>query len=145
MQRCLALLMLGALLAWGESAAASPTGPAEPAGPAGPDYVDPAQLLSLVSSQTEPYLLVDVRTPAEYGAGHIPTSLNLPVTEIPLHPPAADLDALIIVYCGSGVRSARAAAALKGMGYTRVVDFGAVTRWTGSLVDSAEPGKEPTP
>jgi len=116
--------------------------PTVPPGP--PDYADPEQLLALVAGATVPYLLVDVRTPAEYNAGHIPTALNVPVTEIAQHPPTDDKDALIIVYCGSGVRSARAAAALEGIGYTRVVDFGPVSRWTGSL-DSAGPGKEPVP
>jgi rhodanese-related sulfurtransferase len=85
-----------------------------------------------------------VRTPTEYNGGHIPTALNIPVTEITQHPPTADFDALIIVYCGSGIRSARAAAALEGIGYSRVVDFGPVSRWTGALIDSVEPGKEPT-
>jgi phage shock protein E len=103
------------------------------------DYTDPDQLAALVSQKGEPYVLVDVRTPEEYGSGHIPTALNIPNTEISARPPSANRSALIIVYCRSGSRSAAAKKALEAMGFTRVVDFGAVTRWKGDLVLGDKP------
>ena len=101
------------------------------------DYTDPGQLATLVAGREEPYILVDVRTAREYLAGHIPTAVNIPYDTIAANPPTPDKAALIIVYCGSGVRSAKAAAALAGIGYSRVVDFGAVSRWEGDLAESA--------
>lgn len=80
------------------------------------------------------HVLVDVRTPEEYAAGHIPTAVNIPVTEIAERPPSKGKSVLIIVYCRSGVRSAKAKTILTDLGYTDVVDFGGVSRWTGKLV-----------
>ncbi len=97
------------------------------------DYRNPDELLGLLSTQAEPYLLVDVRTKAEYAAGHIPTAINVPYDVIAQQPPTADKSALIIVYCVSGRRSAIAASALTRLGYTRVVDFGGISRWKWEL------------
>jgi len=106
-------------------------------------FDDPAVLSALVSKKTEPYCLVDVRTREEYSAGHIPTAVNIPYDAISETPPTKDKSALIIVYCKSGRRSAQAAAALKQLGYKRVVEFGAISRWKGPLLDSPEPGDWP--
>ncbi len=102
-------------------------------------YRDPARLAKLVADQERPYLLVDVRTPEEYTSGHIPTAVNVPVAEIKAGPPTEDKAALVIVYCASGARSARAREILVGLGYTSVVDFGSVSRWTGALVRGPAP------
>jgi rhodanese-related sulfurtransferase len=102
-------------------------------------YAEPEALARLVAEKTEPYMLVDVRTPEEYAAGHIPTAINIPNTEIGRTPPAADKTALLIVYCASGRRSAAAAKVLTDLGYTRVVDFGGVSRWKGTLVKGDRP------
>lgn len=94
-----------------------------------PDYTQPEALRELIEQQTEEYLLLDVRTPAEFSQGHIPTAVNLPLSDIPENPPALESDALIIVYCRSGNRSASAQKLLEGLGYTRVLDFGGLSRW----------------
>ena len=106
-------------------------------------YDDPARLARLVREGKPAYVLVDVRTPAEYESGHIPTAVNVPVDVIGTRPPTEDKGALIIVYCRSGNRSATARQILVDLGYTNVVDFGAVSRWEGSLVTGTEPGKAP--
>jgi len=109
-------------------------------------YADPAKLAALIDGRKEkdatPYLLVDVRTPEEYASGHIPTAVNVPVTDIGAKPPTDKKDALIIVYCRSGGRSASARQTLERLGYTNVVDFGAVSRWTGTLVTGDKPTGE---
>ena len=102
-------------------------------------YDDPDALAKLILENSEPYTLVDVRTPEEYASGHIPTAVNIPVNTIADHPPTQDKAALIIVYCQSGGRSATAKKTLDGMGYTRVVNFGSVTRWKGALVEGDSP------
>ncbi len=96
-------------------------------------YQSPEELQRLVSQPSEPYILVDVRTAEEFAAGHIPTAVNIPVTVIDTQPPAADKNALIIVYCRSGRRSHAAKELLDELGYLRVVDFGGIDRWTGAL------------
>jgi len=97
-------------------------------------YRDPDALARLIASGEPPHVLVDVRTPEEFADGHIPTAVNIPVSEIGEHPPTGDKGALIIVYCASGGRSARSKARLESLGYTRVVDFGGIFRWTGETV-----------
>ena len=97
-------------------------------------YHDPDALARLVAGGEPAHFLVDVRSPEEYAAGHIPTAINIPVSQIGDRPPTDDRNALIVVYCASGARSARAAAVLDGLGYLRVVDFGSISRWTGSVV-----------
>jgi rhodanese-related sulfurtransferase len=91
-------------------------------------------------------LIVDVREPAEYGEGHLPSAVNIPrgVLELRADPtsPGADpalsgdLAARILVYCtkGPGARSLLAAQTLRGMGYEHVEVLG------GGLMAWAEAG-----
>jgi phage shock protein E len=94
-------------------------------------YADPAALAKLVAEKTEPDVLVDVRTPEEYAAGHIPGALNIPYDTIAGNNPAKEKDALVILYCRSGNRSGIAKRTLDAQGFTRVENFGAVGRWKG--------------
>ncbi|WP_030174208.1 FAD-dependent oxidoreductase [Spirillospora albida] len=60
-------------------------------------------------------VLVDVRTPGEFAAGHIPGAVNVPLDE--LRDRAAGLpDAPLIVYCGVGLRAHTASRLLAGLG-----------------------------
>ena len=74
-------------------------------------------------------LVMDVRSPAEFGMGHVEDALNLPVEAISPQT-VATIDALhdknrtVIVYCASGMRSAYARTALMQMGYANVVNGG---------------------
>lgn len=91
-------------------------------------------LLELIESESEDYLLVDVRTAPEYESGHIPTAINIHYWDIVEDLPEGTKDRLIIVYCQSGVRSGRAFRWLRRAGYTNVVDFGGIERWRGPVV-----------
>ena len=74
-------------------------------------------------------LVVDVRTFLEYWLGHLPGAVRMPFQTIGTRMPArTDLgkDARILVYCASGARSAMAAQTLRGLGYRRVIDGGAM-------------------
>ncbi len=98
------------------------------------DYRDPAALKALVEgADPSSFILVDVRTAEEFAEGHIPGSVNIPYERIGSTPPTDDKDALIIVYCRSGRRSAIAAEALKAAGYDSIVDFGGIDRYRGPL------------
>ena len=76
-------------------------------------------------------LLVDVRSEAEYKERHIPGATLLPLPEIDSKATEVlpDKDAVIIVYCRSGMRSANAANRLASMGYTRIYDMGGINGW----------------
>lgn len=82
------------------------------------------------------YIILDVRRPDEFAAGHIPNAVNVPnetisaskITELP------DKDQLIMVYCRSGRRSKEAAEKLIKLGYTNVIEFGGILDYTGEIV-----------
>ena len=61
-------------------------------------------------------VILDVREPAEYAAGHLANSRNIPTAEIDKR--AAELPAgkAVVVVCASGSRAARAASALRKAG-----------------------------
>ena len=82
------------------------------------------------------YIILDVRRPDEFAAGHIPGAINVPnetigTAEIPELP---DKDQLIMVYCRSGRRSKEAAGKLAKLGYTNIVEFGGILDWKGETV-----------
>lgn len=78
--------------------------------------------------------LIDVRTPEEYRAGHIPGSRNVPLDQIgEIEKAVSDRDAKLFVYCLSGGRSASACAYLVRMGYTNVVNIGGIASWRGRI------------
>jgi rhodanese-related sulfurtransferase len=72
-------------------------------------------------------LIIDVREPAEYAAGHVPGALNIPRGLIEFRiwphvgfPDKLDLNAKITLYCGSGARAALAAKSLRDLKFTNV-------------------------
>ncbi len=92
--------------------------------------VNPSQATQLINR--EDALMVDVRDPGEYGAGHILGAKNLPLSGLAsgAELAAKRKDRPLIVYCDTGNRSAKAAAALKSQGYTRVVNLsGGLGAW----------------
>jgi len=81
-------------------------------------------------------IILDVRTPEEYAAGHIPGAVLLPNETIGAQPPALlpDKNQLILIYCRSGNRSKQAAEKLARLGYTNIVEFGGINDWPGDIV-----------
>ena len=69
--------------------------------------------------------LVDVRTPAEFAKGHIADAVNIDWLEDGFLERAKTLDKSkpVLLYCAAGGRSEEAMAALKGAGFTDVVDL----------------------
>lgn len=80
--------------------------------------------------------ILDVRTKQEYDAGHIPEAILLPDFEIKSKAEKilTDKNAVILVYCRSGVRSSGAAKNLVTLGYTKIYDFGGIINWKGEVV-----------
>lgn len=102
-------------------------------------YRVPADLVELVEDGGREFVIVDVRTPAEYRAGHIPGAVNIDYREIGERPPQVDRDALVVTYCRSGARASRAQATLERMGFENVVNFGGVASWPEKLVTGDSP------
>lgn len=76
--------------------------------------------------------LIDARTPEEFKEKHIANALNANILGEDFDQKVATLDKNkpVLVYCKSGVRSANAAAKLKAMGFTTIIDLdGGITQW----------------
>ena len=79
-------------------------------------------------------VLLDVRTPQEFWAGHIPGSRNIPLHSIEQvlalthskHVP-------LFVYCYSGARSRKAVQELQHLGYTDVRNLGGIDAYQGRV------------
>lgn len=72
--------------------------------------------------------IIDVRTPAEFSTGHIPNSINIPITLLGKKILRVGKDKPIILCCASGMRSASARTALLSMGYLHVYNGGSWDR-----------------
>ena len=70
-------------------------------------------------------VLVDVRRPDEFAAGHLPGAVNIDVTapDFSRRVTALDNTRPTYVYCRSGARSATAAAQLTGAGFAQVANL----------------------
>ena len=88
-----------------------------------------------IMEENENYIILDVRTQAEYNQGHIPNAICIPnetidenvVNKLP------DKNQMILVYCRSGNRSKQAAEKLKKLGYTDLIEFGGIIDWKGKI------------
>jgi rhodanese-related sulfurtransferase len=112
-----ALLLVVALLSIALAACASPASSAPAV-----RKLDAGAAVSMLSTRT----VIDVRTPAEYAAGHIAGARNIDVQAPDFASAIATLDkgAAYLVYCHSGRRSAIAAAQMAAAGFTDIVDGG---------------------
>lgn len=76
--------------------------------------------------------LVDVRTPEEFASGHLPNAINININGADFEAETAklDKDKPVLVYCKSGMRSAKASANLKVQGFKNISDLdGGITSW----------------
>lgn len=70
-------------------------------------------------------IILDVRSKAEYLAGHIKDSINIPVDTLRSNLfKLKDKNQPIITCCASGMRSASATSILKSSGFTKVYNGG---------------------
>jgi len=90
--------------------------------------VTPARAHALVQEGAR---LVDVRSTEEFASEHLDGAVNIPVSELDdrlseLEPK----DQPVVVYCASGIRSARAANKLAAAGFKTVADLGSMSNWS---------------
>lgn len=117
------LLVLSLALTWG--CASNQPAPGE----TGYRDISAAELQTLLAGE-DPPLLLDVREPHEFSAGHIPGSVLIPMGEITGRLNEIPQDRTVVVICRSGNRSGQVAGTLAGHGYTRVLNLqGGVLDW----------------
>ncbi len=79
-------------------------------------------------------VLVDVRTPEEFKAGHIPGAINIRNESIKGEPEELpDKNARILLYCRSGLRAEDAMIKLDELGYTNLFNMGGILDWKGPI------------
>ena len=68
------------------------------------------------------YVLVDVRTPEEFVQGALPEAVNISVTDLsfPFEIAKLNKEKPVMIYCKGGTRSARAAVAMKALGFDEI-------------------------
>jgi len=106
-------------------------------------------LQACLSSET---LVIDIREPAEYQRGHIPGAVHLPrgLLEFEIHGLVQRMmsnqvsgpeDQPIVLYCGTGGRSALAAETMATLGYRNVRSLsGGLVAWTQARLPVDVPG-----
>ncbi len=66
-------------------------------------------------------IILDVRNPDEYASGHMPSSLNIPLGQLPEKLEDLKKYVTIYVHCKMGGRAQRAAELLRSSGFTNIV------------------------
>lgn len=118
----LGLLAVGPVLA--QMPQLAPTPPVAPA----PQAVQATQvvqvsqqaLLDMQARKDASLMLLDVRTPTEYAAGHIPGAVNIPHDQIAAHLSEIPKHDEVVLYCHSGRRAGLAAEVLAANGYKKL-------------------------
>lgn len=95
--------------------------------------ISPGEVQERLASGESIYLL-DVRTPGEFDAGHIPGAVLIPVQELESRLSEVPQDTTVIVYCLTASRSAEAAGVLAGAGYSDVFNMAqGIQAWRGPI------------
>lgn len=83
-------------------------------------------------------VLVDIREPDEFAAGHVPGAINLPLSRLTPTALPKPGDKKVVIMCRSGNRSGRLAQMLPSVGRDDIADYsGSMIDWTrrgGALV-----------
>ena len=100
--------------------------------PAQAPLISQTDLLARIENQDADLVVLDVRTPAEFAAGHVPGARNLPHDELPAR--LAELSSLkekdVVLYCRSGRRTAIAVQTLRAAGFTKLLHLeGDIGAW----------------
>jgi rhodanese-related sulfurtransferase len=80
-------------------------------------------LKEMLNAEPNGALIVDLREADEYGEGHIPAAINIPVREVTENLDQIPMDRPVIMSCASGHRASLATAAMHILGYNNVRSF----------------------
>ncbi|GGG02202.1 rhodanese-like domain-containing protein [Paenibacillus aceti] len=106
---------------------------------AGISHIDSAELQLILQNPDNKTLIIDVREPGEYIAGHIPGIPLIPMNDIPDYVQELDADREYIFVCRSGGRSYEVARFLKHNGFEKVHNFyGGMLSWSYEVTEGPE-------
>lgn len=93
--------------------------------------VSPSEAFSLISGQAQAYILVDVRSPAEFKTIHAETAVNIPLELVTAAESLAQMKGKrVLCICKSGMRSEKAAKLLAGVGVSDAINVeGGTVAW----------------
>ncbi len=96
------------------------------------ESIEPSQLQARLESGEAP-VVIDVRTPEEYAAGHIPGAQNIPFDQVAERISEVDAPHGVALYCMVGPRARKGEAALLASGYETVLHIeGGLAGWEAS-------------
>ena len=84
-------------------------------------------------------LVIDVRSPGEFAAGHLERAINMPLPQIDsmIGARVTDKNQVLLLHCQSGARSGMARKRLIALGYTQAYNLGSYER-AAHIVRAAE-------
>ena len=107
-------------------------------GPAAVRDIDSAEALRMLEEKDSPFILVDVRTKAEWERDHSPLARLIPVDELPHRYAELKQTTHVIFVCLAGGRSAAAAEFRTSIGASDVFNVqGGMSEWTGAKVSGS--------
>ena len=78
----------------------------------------------------DPPVVIDIRAPGEWSAGHVDGSVNVPLSQLQERIGEVPRDRRIAVHCAGGYRSSIAASLLRREGFTDLMELaGGITAW----------------
>lgn len=84
--------------------------------------------------QTKEAILIDIRTPGEYRAGHISGVVNIPLDELEKRMTEIPKDKKVVLICRTGNRSAQGTKLLHSKGFSNVYNStGGMSTWKGPI------------
>lgn len=101
-------------------------------GASGGHLLAPADARALIAErqESEDFFVFDVRTPPEFASGHIEGAVNMPSGEVTEWMEPLPRDATYLIYCATGVRSARVRSLMEEVGFGRVYEIeGGYAAW----------------
>ena len=105
----------------------------------GIQQVDVNELKEILQKTTSKQIIIDVREPEEYTAGHIPGVPLLPMHSIPAMVEGFSKDKEYIFVCRSGNRSQNVSLFLKENGIENVINFnGGMLSWDEEVNEGIE-------
>jgi rhodanese-related sulfurtransferase len=84
---------------------------------AAPPPVTPQQVHELQVKKDPALFVLDVRSPEEFAAGHVPGAVNIPHDQVASRLAEIPKDKEVVLYCRSGRRAGLAAETLEANGY----------------------------
>ncbi len=108
----------------------------------GDDHVTVQDLADRIIKARDDYLLIDLRSRAEYDEHHIDSAVHMPLTELLRSEALADLpvDRAVIVYSNSTTNAAQAAVILRMSGIPAYSLIGGYNHWSAYMTDPVAAG-----